>query len=63
MARNDESDSEVTYYIPANYDTKHKIFDLIDLRGLLEGAVLAVPMLKLISYLPLSGNNLITAYL
>lgn len=63
MARNDEPDSEVTYYIPANYDTKHKLFDIIDLRGLLEGVALAVPMLKLASYLPLSGNSLITAYL
>lgn len=52
------------YNIPRNYDTERKLFDLIDIRGGIEGMILILPTYKfLIPLLPLSTTNKMAAYI
>ena len=60
MERNEEK--RETYYITKNFDTPKKIGDMIDLRGAIEGAVVYIPCVKVISILPLEGTHKITVY-
>ena len=60
MERNEEN--RETYYITKNFDTPKKIMDMVDLRGAIEGAVVYIPCVKVISILPLEGTHKITVY-
>lgn len=60
MERNEEKREH--YYITKNFDTPKKIMDMVDIRGAIEGAVVYIPCVKVISILPLEGTHKITVY-
>ena len=63
MARDDNNEQAVTYNIPRNYFTKGRIGDVISFRGLVEGGIMSVPFVKLISMFPIPKDYRMTGYI
>ncbi|MCC8139760.1 MAG: hypothetical protein LIO67_05605 [Lachnospiraceae bacterium] len=55
------ADKRAEYHIPQNYNTSRKLADLADARGLAEGVILALPILKGITLLHIDGTWKLTA--
>ncbi len=52
-----------TYYFPKNFDAGQKLFDMFDIRGVVEGVVLFVPFWFVLPYVPVHGTGKLCIYI